>query len=100
MYSGKHDEFCTKNRGTEFTKSPEMLQLAINTRKDDQRYDRRKQAGTNSQSDVWSLGCLFYELLTGDYLFETEEYIEFHMRLCQPTQELLVKEKLDKIENN
>ena len=35
MYSGKHDEFCTKNRGTEFIKAPEMLLLDRNTRKDD-----------------------------------------------------------------
>jgi serine/threonine protein kinase len=35
MYSGKHDEFCTKDRGTEFIKAPEMLLLARDTRKDD-----------------------------------------------------------------
>ena len=77
-----------------------MLQLAINTRKDTDRYDRRKRTGTNSLSDVWSLGCLFFELLTGDYLFETEEYIEFHMRLTQSNMELFVQEKLEKIQNN
>jgi hypothetical protein len=32
--------------------------------------------------------------LTGDYLFETEEYIEFHMRLTQSNMELFVQEKL------
>lgn len=29
--------------------------------------------GTNKLSDVWSLGCLFYELLTGDCLFESKD---------------------------
>jgi serine/threonine protein kinase len=55
--------------------------LAIATRKDTDKYDRRKQVGTNSLSDVWGLGCLFFELLTGEVLFQTEEYFEFHMKL-------------------
>jgi serine/threonine protein kinase len=100
MYTGDDDEFCAKNRGTEFTKSPEMLRLAADTRKDTDRYDRRKKTGTNALSDVWSLGCLFYEVLTGDYLFDTEDFVHFYCRLTSPTQELLVQEKLDKIQNN
>jgi serine/threonine protein kinase len=51
-----------------------MLQLSINTRKDTDKYDRRKQVGTNRLSDVWSIGCLFYELLTGEYLFYDQDY--------------------------
>ena len=58
-----------------------MILLTIATRKDTEQYDRRKTVGTNSQSDVWGLGCLYYELLTGDALFNTDEYFEFHMRL-------------------
>jgi len=85
MYTGDDDEFCSKNRGTEFTKSPEMLRLAADTRKDTDRYDRRKKTGTNALSDVWSLGCLFYELLTGDYLFDTEDFVHFYCRLTHPT---------------
>lgn len=49
---------------------------------------------------MWSLGCLFYELLTGDYLFETENEIEFRHRLTQPKENLFEPEKLDKIEKN
>lgn len=36
------DELCLRNRGTDCCKSPEMLQLSINTRKDTDKYDRRK----------------------------------------------------------
>ena len=77
-----------------------MLQLAIATRKDTDKYDRRKRVGTNSLSDVWGLGCLFYELLTGDVLFNTEEYFEFHVRLTSQGQTLIDQDRFDKIGNN
>lgn len=79
MYSGDRDAYSNKNRGTDAIKSPEMLLLALNTRKDTDKYDRRKREGTNSLSDVWSLGCLLFELLTGKMLFDTEDYIQFHV---------------------
>lgn len=69
MFLNEKDELCARNRGTDYIKSPEMLELAVNTRKDTDKYDRRKQVGTNRLSDIWSLGCLFYELLVGEYLF-------------------------------
>ena len=65
MYSGEKDAYSNKNRGTDAIKSPEMLLLALNIRKDYEKYDRRKREGPNSLSDVWSLGCLLFELLTG-----------------------------------
>jgi serine/threonine protein kinase len=85
MYTSEKDELQSRNKGTEHIKSPEMLQLNIAIRKDTDKYDRRKRVGTNSLSDVWALGCLFYELLTGEVLFQTEEYFEFHVRLTQHT---------------
>jgi serine/threonine protein kinase len=100
MFTSDKDEFQSRNKGTEFIKSPEMLQLAIATRKDTDKYDRRKKVGTNGLSDVWSLGCLLFELLTGEVLFETEEYFEFHVRLTQKTMPLLLPEKLAKINEN
>ena len=42
IFLSEKDENCVVNRGTDYCKSPEMLQLAINTRKDTDKYDRRK----------------------------------------------------------
>ena len=54
-----------KSRGTECIKSPEMLTLSFHLKKEADNYDRRKKIGTTRASDIWSIGCLFYEMLTG-----------------------------------
>lgn len=100
IFSSEKDEFCQRNRGTDFCKAPEMLQLTINTRKDTDKYDRRKQVGTNRLSDVWSAGCLLYELLTGEYLFFNPDYLQFHFRVTRPSEALFTQERLDRINNN
>ena len=69
MFSSEDDEYCLISRGTEYIKSPEMLTLTINTKKETDNYDRRRRVGTTRSSDIWSIGCLLYEILTGDMLF-------------------------------
>ena len=46
-----------------------MLTLAISSKKENDKYDRRKKVGTTRTSDIWSLGCLLYEILAGEFLF-------------------------------
>lgn len=59
-YQSAAAAFTSRNRGTEVFKSPEMLLL-----------NNSKQAttGPGLASDVWSLGCLAYELFSGQVLF-------------------------------
>jgi len=67
MFLDDEDEFSIRPRGTDYIKSPEMLMLSRAKNLDN--FDRRKKYGTTRKSDIWSLGCLFYEILTGEFLF-------------------------------
>ena len=43
MFVDEDDEFCMRNRGTEYIKSPEMLTLTLNSKKEADNFDRRKK---------------------------------------------------------
>lgn len=75
------EELDTRNRGTEIVKCPEMLELEKFGKKEGNCYDRRKRVGTNSTADIWSLGCLLFELLTGRYLFQDDDFGMFWARV-------------------
>ena len=73
-------------------------------RKEDDNFDRRKKIGTTRSSDIWSLGCLFYELLTGKFLFEEiqDDYMGFIAKIDNSNNinDLLTNDKLSLINNN
>lgn len=86
------DALTVRNRGTEYIKSPEMLLVAHASKK--AREGRGGMAGgAGLSSDVWSLGCLLYEVVFGDYLFFDPDWIRFFIRVTQPGQPLLSPER-------
>ncbi|KRW99809.1 Protein kinase-like domain [Pseudocohnilembus persalinus] len=102
LFKNEDDEYDLQSRGTEYIQSPEMLTLTIKRKRESDTYDRRKKVGTNRASDIWSLGCLLYEILTGDFLFQKPnwQWPDFFFHLTDVSKTLLEPEMLQKIGNN
>ena len=100
IFLNQEDELDLRNRGTDFIKSPEMLSLALNSKKDNENYDRRRRCGTTRTSDIWSVGCLFYEMLTGKFLFYDVDWMRFYTRVVFKEQELISSANQAELNNN
>lgn len=100
VYTNERESYTIDNRGTEFIKSPEMLTIAYASNQERQTYDRRKKVGASTPSDIWSIGCLLYELLTGEFLFYDEDWVRFWLRVTTNTQDLISEKKKEAIHHN
>ena len=61
---------CPRARGTEGIKSPEMLFMGNGTSEASAK-DTRMSMEESRRCDIWSLGCLLFELCAGRPLFQT-----------------------------
>lgn len=80
-----------------------LINYGFQNRKNRDNYDRRKKEGTTRSSDIWSIGCLFYELLTGQFLFPEidEDYFGFTAKLNSSNfSEIFTEEKKLLLNNN
>lgn len=100
LFFDEKDEFCRRNLGTDCIKSPEMLMVEKHACKEDILYDRRKKVGSTRLSDIWSIGCLFYELCTGDHLLHDEDWLVFLNRVISKDADLVPPAKAAKIDHN
>jgi len=88
-FAGLDPESTFRSHGTEYIMSPEMLTVAMASHKEAGHYDRRRKQGAGRASDVWSLGCLFFELLTGEMLFFDPNWTAFFCHITDPKTELI-----------
>ena len=86
------------SRGTDCIKSPEMMLLGGTspTSRAARELDRRRPAGFGPPSDVWSLGCLLYELLTGQFLFDPsdDKWAQSFLRVTSTAQQIFTPDAL------
>eukprot|EP00817_Percolomonadidae_sp_ATCC50343_P003480 CAMPEP_0117433320 /NCGR_PEP_ID=MMETSP0758-20121206/12699_1 /TAXON_ID=63605 /ORGANISM="Percolomonas cosmopolitus, Strain AE-1 (ATCC 50343)" /LENGTH=751 /DNA_ID=CAMNT_0005223901 /DNA_START=212 /DNA_END=2468 /DNA_ORIENTATION=+ len=98
LYPPNSEGYTMDHRGTKCIKSPEMISIELHANSGT--YDRRRKIGANNSSDMWSLGCLFFELLTGDFLFDAEDFTMFLEQLTNDKMDLFRDEARDLLEGN
>jgi serine/threonine protein kinase len=68
-----------------------MLSIALNSTVTNPNFDRTRKMGAGPACDIWSIGCLFYELFTGRYLFADSNWSRFFLRITEGNQPLLTE---------
>lgn len=99
-YKNETNWMTLLNKGTEWIKSPEMLSIALNSSVTNPNFDRRRRIGAGPESDIWSIGCLFFELITGEFLFVDSDWSRFFLRITDPKEKLISDDSIALLGNN
>jgi serine/threonine protein kinase len=91
IFVDEDEEVDLISRGTMCIKSPEMVNLDIANNDEGAHFDRRRKVGTTRASDIWSMGCLLYELITNKFLFNDNDWLKFYSRLTNSKYDILEK---------
>lgn len=124
IYGAEEQGRSPRDRGTECVKSPEMLEViglhrgsarasakgsawggaadaAASSPRGASRITRGRPGdrawAVPGACDVWACGCLLYEVLTGDYLFEEADWFRFYLRVTSEDQPTLLPPHLSRI---
>ena len=95
----KSHSVTSQARGTDAFKSPEMLLIGGAPQIHHRAFDRRRNQGAGAPSDVWSLGCLLFELMTGKMLFTDNDWLQLVARITSPESQLITQERQALIDN-
>jgi serine/threonine protein kinase len=66
-------------RGTECIKAPEVLLAARSSSNSGVNGAENSEGSTGEKCDIWSLGCLLFELITGSFLFQSDDWAQFFL---------------------
>ncbi len=80
----------------------EFDQIQGNTKYKDMKklYNRQCKYNVGSSCDVWSLGCLLYELYVGEFLFYDKDWSVFFEKITSEDYKIFNKEFKNRIDNN
>ena len=99
-------------RGTEIIRAPEMLLSGLECYEFDQiqgpskyketmaLYKRHTRYNVSSACDIWGLGCLLYELYTGEFLFHSKDWSNYFYMVTNDSYTIINDHIENKLDNN